>query len=157
MVHVLGVTCESSWPRSPRERESDTTLGAGLHARQAQSGVTSDAMSGPYGGTAIGAITLEDTTETTRVTQHGSTLSPDPWRASTKPSTSNGSEVQHGPKFALYRMILTLRHSSLDSALRAAHAVPPLVSDSRSRGLLRRLDSHVTPNKHVTVEAVSTF
>jgi hypothetical protein len=55
-----------------------------------QNGVTSDAMSGPY-GTAIGAITLEDTTETTRVTQHGSTLSPDPWRASTKPSTSNGS------------------------------------------------------------------
>ena len=36
-------------------------------------------------------ITLEETTETTRVTQHGSTLSPDPWRASTKPSTSNGS------------------------------------------------------------------
>ena len=58
--------------------------------RGKHSGVTSDAMSGPY-GTATGAITLEDTTETTRVTQHGSTLSPDPWRASTKPSTSNGS------------------------------------------------------------------
>ena len=38
--------------------------------RGKQSGVTSDAMSGPYGGTAIGAITLEDTTETTRVTQY---------------------------------------------------------------------------------------
>ena len=36
--------------------------------RGKQSGVTSDAMSGPY-GTATGAITLEDTTETTRVTQ----------------------------------------------------------------------------------------
>jgi hypothetical protein len=37
--------------------------------RGKQSGVTSDAMSGPY-GTATGAITLEDTTETTRVTQY---------------------------------------------------------------------------------------
>ena len=37
--------------------------------RGKHSGVTSDAMSGPY-GTATGAITLEDTTETTRVTQH---------------------------------------------------------------------------------------
>jgi hypothetical protein len=32
------------------------------------------------------------------------------------------------------------------SALLAAHAVPPLVSDSRSHGLLGRLDSHVAPN-----------
>ena len=37
--------------------------------RGKQSGVTSDAMSGPY-GTATGAITPEDTTETTRVTQY---------------------------------------------------------------------------------------
>ena len=36
--------------------------------RGKHSGVTSDAMSGPY-GTATGAITLEDTTETTSVTQ----------------------------------------------------------------------------------------
>ena len=37
--------------------------------RGKQSGVSSDAMLGPY-GSATGAITLEDTTETTRVTQH---------------------------------------------------------------------------------------
>ena len=36
--------------------------------RGKQSGVTSDAMSGPY-RTAIGAITLEDTMETTRGSQ----------------------------------------------------------------------------------------
>ena len=38
--------------------------------RGKHSGVTSDAMSGPY-GTATGAVTLEDTTKTTRVTQQG--------------------------------------------------------------------------------------
>jgi hypothetical protein len=73
--------------------------------RGKESGVTSDAMSGAC-RTVIGAITLEDMTETMRVTQHGSTLSPDPWRASTKPSTSNGSacglrslEQQENQKF----------------------------------------------------------
>ena len=41
--------------------------------RGKHSGVTSDAMSGPY-CTATGAITVEDTTETTRVTQQDSRL-----------------------------------------------------------------------------------
>ena len=85
MVTLLGVTCESSRPRSAREREGPI-LGAGpgsgtaCAASRGQSGVTSlrltsDAMSGSY-GTAIGAIALEDATEIMRAPQHGSTLSP---------------------------------------------------------------------------------
>ena len=78
LVRHAGVTphmCRVQSPRSSQETGVPGSvspiryiLGAGLHARQADAGVTSDAMSGPY-GTATGALlhtSVEDTTETAR-------------------------------------------------------------------------------------------
>ena len=61
--------------------------------RGKQSGVTSDAMSGPY-GTATGAITLEDTTETTRVTQYSELhCSPNTLRSAFNKSAREAAQI----------------------------------------------------------------